>query len=288
MLLGILLVAAMAGLFWLDYQTQMAGIWLLPLGVVLAILATEEILAFMGAAGLHPAPAAVYAGNLLVVTDNWFPLVFSHIRPDRAVAGVAWPLAALALAVILVFLAEIRRYEKPGGVTGNIAAAIFVLVYVGLMLSFAIQMRISWGLGALVSMLLVVKMGDIGAYAVGRLIGRHKMSPRISPGKTIEGGVGAMVFSCGTAWVAGVWIAGAAVPSSASGGTPWWGWLAYGLLVGAAGMVGDLAESLLKRDVGRKDSSTWLPGFGGVLDIVDSVLLAAPVAWICWLLGLVG
>jgi phosphatidate cytidylyltransferase len=136
-------------------------------------------------------------------------------------------------------------------------------------------------------MLLVVKMGDIGAYAVGRLIGRHKMSPRISPGKTIEGGVGAMVFSCGTAWVAGVWI----VPAMTSSPTPAgsvWRWLAYGLLVGAAGMVGDLAESLLKRDVGRKDSSTWLPGFGGVLDIVVSVLLAASVAWICWLLGLVG
>jgi phosphatidate cytidylyltransferase len=64
--------------------------------------------------------------------------------------------------------------------------------------------------------------------------------------------------------------------------------LAYGLLVGAAGIIGDLAESLLKRDVGRKDSSTWLPGFGGVLDMVDSVLIAAPVAWACWLLGLVG
>ena len=70
--------------------------------------------------------------------------------------------------------------------------------------------------------------------------------------------------------------------------SPWWGWIAFGLLVGGAGMVGDLAESLLKRDVGRKDSSTWMPGFGGVLDVLDSLLLSAPVAWACWAFGLVG
>ena len=61
-----------------------------------------------------------------------------------------------------------------------------------------------------------------------------------------------------------------------------WGWLPFGLLMGLAGMVGDLAESLLKRDVGVKDSSRWMPGFGGVLDIVDSLLFTAPVAWLCW------
>jgi phosphatidate cytidylyltransferase len=69
---------------------------------------------------------------------------------------------------------------------------------------------------------------------------------------------------------------------------PAWGWLAYGLIVGVAGMLGDLAESLIKRDLGRKDSSDWMPGFGGVLDVLDSILFAAPVAYLCWALGLVG
>ena len=69
---------------------------------------------------------------------------------------------------------------------------------------------------------------------------------------------------------------------------PWWGWILFGLLVGTVGLMGDLAESMLKRDVGRKDSSTWLPGLGGVLDVLDSILLAAPFAWACWALGLVG
>ncbi len=66
------------------------------------------------------------------------------------------------------------------------------------------------------------------------------------------------------------------------------GWIIFGLLMGCVGMLGDLAESLLKRDVGCKDSSAWMPGFGGVLDILDSLLLSAPIAWLCWSLGIVG
>jgi phosphatidate cytidylyltransferase len=108
------------------------------------------------------------------------------------------------------------------------------------------------------------------------------MAPLISPGKTIEGAVGALATACLAAWIMICHV----LPLSKPG--PWWGWIAFGLLVGAAGILGDLAESLLKRDAGRKDSSTWLPGFGGVLDIIDSLLLSAPVAWFCWASGLVG
>lgn len=113
------------------------------------------------------------------------------------------------------------------------------------------------------------------------------MAPLLSPGKTIEGAAGALVFSCLGSWLTFHWLPG--LPMNATlQGSPWWGWIAFGLLVGAAGMVGDLFESLLKRDVGCKDSSTWVPGFGGVLDIVDSLLLSAPVACFFWESGLVG
>ena len=150
------------------------------------------------------------------------------------------------------------------------------------------NVRLVYGIGALLSWIIVVKMGDTGAYAVGRLIGRHKMAPSISPGKTIEGALGALVFACLGSWLTFRWI----VPLFAAEGSPapalWYGWLLFGVLVGGAGILGDLAESLLKRDVGVKDSSTWMPGFGGVLDILDSLLLSAPVAWFCWAFGLVG
>jgi len=157
---------------------------------------------------------------------------------------------------------------------------------VGVLFSFLIQLRLMWGIGALASLIIVVKMGDTGAYTVGRLIGRRKMAPVLSPGKTIEGAVGALAFACFGAYAAFQWL----VPALATGeghASTAWGWLPFGLLVGLTGLFGDLAESLIKRDAGCKDSSRWLPGFGGVLDIFDSILFAAPVAWLCWAMGLV-
>ncbi|HBO45263.1 MAG TPA: CDP-archaeol synthase [Planctomycetaceae bacterium] len=175
------------------------------------------------------------------------------------------------------------------------------MVYVGLMLAFVVRMRLGWGVGAVASLIIVVKMGDTGAYTVGRLFGRHKLAPVLSPGKTIEGAAGAIVFATVGAWVSFAWLVpamaqGSAVSTATAATTGMaattagigWGWLVYGPLVGMAGLLGDLAESLLKRDAGRKDSSTWMPGFGGVLDILDSILLGAPVAYVLWASGVVG
>jgi phosphatidate cytidylyltransferase len=128
-------------------------------------------------------------------------------------------------------------------------------------------------------------MSDVGAYTVGRLIGRHKMAPVLSPGKTWEGVAGGLGFSCLGAWVTFTWLVPAMTGEAPTPAA--WRWIVYGLLVGGTGIVGDLAESLIKRDVGRKDSSTWMPGFGGVLDLLDSILIAAPIAYLCWALGLV-
>jgi phosphatidate cytidylyltransferase len=131
-------------------------------------------------------------------------------------------------------------------------------------------------------------MGDIGAFTVGKICGRTKLAPRLSPGKTIEGAIGGLVFACFGSWVALAVIAPLIAPLPSGWVPPGRGWLIYGVAVGATGMVGDLAESLIKRDMGTKDSSLWLPGFGGVLDLLDSVLLAAPVAYLFWSLRLVG
>ena len=207
--------------------------------------------------------------------------------------------------------------EQPGGTLAKIAVGVFSLVYIGLMFTFAVQIRLFWGVGAIAAWIISVKMGDIGAYTVGRLFGRNKMSPTISPGKTVEGAMGALLFALIGSWISfrGVsiplfsrWISlhGVSLPWFSG----WWvpfrgivqlappyvetmpglpsGWLIFGLLMGSVGMLGDLAESLLKRDVGCKDSSAWMPGFGGVLDILDSLLLTAPIAWLCWSLGIVG
>jgi phosphatidate cytidylyltransferase len=192
--------------------------------------------------------------------------------------------------VILVFVGEMRRYKQPGGVTANLGGAVLAIGYIGLLLSFAVRLRLGWGIGALASLVIVAKFGDTGAYFVGRLLGRHKMSPVLSPKKTVEGAVGALVFSLAASWATFQWLvpATAACPADPTCGRPWWGWVTFAMWVGVAGIVGDLAESLIKRDTGAKDSGHWLPGLGGVLDLLDSVLLAAPVAYGCWSLVIVG
>ena len=122
----------------------------------------------------------------------------------------------------------------------------------------------------------VPKFNDIGAFFTGTFLGRHKMTPVLSPKKTWEGFAGGLVASVLTA--VGLSFAGPVF----AGGIP--EAVAFGLVVGAVGVLGDLAESLIKRDGSQKDASQVVPGFGGVLDVVDSVLFAAPVAylWLRW------
>ena len=189
-------------------------------------------------------------------------------------------LLAIAAGVLIAFVGEMLRFKLPGGHLINLTGAVFAIVYVGLLGSFLVMLRIAYGVPALVSMIIVAKLCDVGAYTVGRLIGRHKMAPSLSPGKTIEGAVGGIAFA-----ILGAWLSVAVLFPLATGEpsqTTWVGVVVYGLAVGLAGMLGDLAESLIKRDVMRKDSGTNVPGFGGFLDIYDSLLLAAPVAFGLW------
>lgn len=299
--LGLAFVAAVAALCWGDHLVYQAmgvrGIALFPLLVTLVVLASHEVLQLAAAGGMRPVPWVVYCGNLLVVTFCWLAplcLTFDAKLPDdshylallSSAVATNGTLIALTAGVILAFTAEMYRFKRPGGVTANVAAAVLAIVYVGLLFSFMVRLLLGWGLVGLLSLLIVVKMGDTGAYAVGRLIGRNKMAPELSPGKTIEGAFGAVVFACVGSWVTFHWLLPATAPGDARFG-PWWGWILFGLVVGITGMVGDLAESLIKRDVELKDSSNWVPGFGGVLDILDSPLMAAPVAYACWAFGLV-
>lgn len=271
LILGTIFIAILIALGWLDAHMQRSGVFLIPLAALVALIATQEMLALAAAGSYRPVRWPVYVGNLALVLVN-----FLH-------AGQEFLLPILGGFLFVAFVCEIFRYRgresspQPGTILGNLAIATFALCYVGLMLALVVRLRLEHGIGALASLLVVVKFGDIGAYTVGRLIGRHKLAPYLSPGKTIEGGVGAILFSLLGAWLTLQFLCA----PHAEPAQPFL-WIPYGILVGVAGMLGDLAESLLKRDAGVKDSSTWLPGFGGVLDMADSVLLAAPVALILW------
>jgi phosphatidate cytidylyltransferase len=293
LVLGTLIIAALAGLCWLDHLASLPGTWLMPLAVVFVIFAAAEVTQLMAAAGAQPRAWAVYCGNVLILLSNWIPLILAkwnlwpwpgegRLSWQQATALVSWPFVALTICTLLLFVNEMRLFQRPGRAIANMAASAFALIYLGLLVSFLVQLRLVWGIGALVSLIIVVKMGDTGAYLVGRLMGRHKMTPIISPGKTWEGAVGAIFFACLGAWLSWHFLLPSMnVTGSAPGSA--WSWIPYGILVAIAGIFGDLAESLLKRDAGCKDSSAWMPGFGGVLDVLDSLLFAAPVGWAFWI-----
>jgi phosphatidate cytidylyltransferase len=283
LILGAVLIAAFALLCWLDYhQTAGApgGAWLFPIAVILSVLASQEILGLLRAGGHRPIGWIVYLGNFLIVLSNGAPMFWPNWATSTAIDRIGWPLSAFTLSCIVAFIGEMYRYEKPARVTSDLAVTIFALVYVGIFFTFVVLLS---KLLQLLSLITVVKMGDTGAYTVGRLIGRHKMTPILSPKKTWEGAGGAALFAVIGAWA----VFNLLGPRLDSPQIVFWRVALFGLIVGAAGLLGDLAESMLKRDAGRKDSSTWMPGFGGVLDVLDSILFAAPIAYICWASGLI-
>jgi len=288
LLLGIAIVATLAALCWLDFHAARPGAWLLPLALLLLVAAGDEVLAFAAACGIRAARGTVAAGMVLIGLANYG----AHAWGDPAAIGpFGWITAALVLSFLLLTGVELARYRTSGRTLLQLAVGALSLLYVGLLMSFIIQLRFvaapGAGLGALVSLIAVVKMADIGAYVVGRLVGRRKLAPLLSPGKTLEGVLGGLLFGVAGAAIVFCWLLPLMSGATAGARAPW-RWLLFAMLVSLAGLLGDLAESLLKRDAGQKDSSAWLPGFGGVLDVLDSLLVAAPVAYFCWRLGLVG
>jgi phosphatidate cytidylyltransferase len=290
------IIGTLSSLMWLDYRLiffGVAGVWLLPVLFAVSLLATEEVISLLRVQNHDPRACIVYVGNLLLPLAASWPILrqLLHITHGWNFVASASVLTTLGILTLVVFVGEMARYEKPGTAIVNAALSIFTLVYVGVCISFWAPLRLFHGNGigmtALFSMLFIVKMADTGAFVCGKCFGRHKMMPVLSPGKTWEGAIGGIAVACLASWA----FFQFAAPAIA--GTNWrppiaLATVAFGAILAVAGMIGDLAESLLKRDMQRKDSSTWLPGLGGVLDIIDAPLIAGPIAWLCWNLGLLG
>jgi phosphatidate cytidylyltransferase len=177
-----------------------------------------------------------------------------------------WELLFIVLALFFLILMQFKRRDN-SGVIVDISTTLFGILYVSWFFSFLIKIRyLPGGLGYLASLLLITKLGDIGAYLVGNRWGKKLLIPRISPHKTIEGALGGLFFSI---------LGGLACKQFLPFG--------YGQLLiisaslGLLGQLGDLSESLLKRDCQVKDSGNVFPGMGGVLDEIDSLLFTAPV-----------
>jgi phosphatidate cytidylyltransferase len=287
-LVGLLVAGGFAALCWADATRAAAaapGWWLAPLAVAIAAGGAAEVVRMAADRGLPLRPLLVpVAAALLALV----PLGAAWLGPaaaDPELPAAVWLAPATAGVLILLSVAEIATYLPAAGALARLTAGFATVAAIGLPLALVLDLRVrsaAWGVPVLLplaSMLAVVKGGDIAAYLVGSRVGRRRMAPALSPGKTWEGAAASLAASLAVAW--GVLEAA----GWAGERQPWGGWLVYGLVLGVAGMLGDLAESLVKRELGAKDSGRSLGALGGFLDLADAVLFAAPLAWMLWMLG---
>ncbi|HJZ58822.1 MAG TPA: phosphatidate cytidylyltransferase [Gemmataceae bacterium] len=227
---------------------------------------------------VRPNEPLTLAFVVLIALCNWLPAVRSVVAIPAGLDALYLIGAAVVVGMVAAFLREMWNFTGPNRCTERVALAAFILLYLGVLPSFFAQIRWlgdSLSTWALALAVFVPKGNDIGAYftgkfLTGRVLGRHHMTPLLSPKKTWQGAVGGMLASVVVA--VGINQFGSVIPGG------WVGAIGFGLTVGLAGVLGDLAESLIKRDLETKDAATSIPGFGGVLDVVDSLLFAAPVA----------
>lgn len=199
------------------------------------------------------------------------------------VGFVREPITPPAVGVLVILGASIWLRGVEGKPLSASAVTVFGILYTGGMLSFAYPLRYLQyamdarsGAAVIAFPVLLTWASDIGAYFVGRAIGGRKLIPSVSPGKTVAGAVGGLVFTIIVAWA----LARFALPPLSSLSLTVLGAVVFGALVSIAAQVGDLAESLLKREAGVKDSSRIIPGHGGVLDRFDSLLFVLPISYL--------
>ena len=182
----------------------------------------------------------------------------------------------VATIMLLCWMVLSGQVEKSIGRAGAFA---FGLVYIPVMLGFLGGLRVRWGVPGVVTVLAVCKLTDIGAYYAGTFIGGPRLAPRVSPRKTWAGAIGgttaAVVMSLA---LSAIHLSPLSLPIAAL----------YGLMLGPVAVLGDLAESLMKRQAGVKDSGNLLHGYGGVLDIIDDVLFAVPFSYLFFAVALAG
>lgn len=268
-----------------------APVWLLTIvAAAVALITIHEFLKLTESYGVEPLPLPTY-----LFTALFFLVVALSAEGETPLPFTGKFLVMVGFAAAIapfIFLTRAMRGENLRAGYPAAAASVFAFTYIALPMGMLVQLR-EQAAGAIyvLYLLLVVWAGDIFAYFVGKSIGRHRMSPRISPKKTWEGAAASVIASVAVAWL----LFGHAEPISSA-------LLHAGLITRAGGMygleipdlgpivvltivlniaaqLGDLVESLIKRGAGVKDSGAILPGHGGMLDRIDALLFAAPVLW---------
>lgn len=311
-----LAVADVAVAYYLNFDGKLGDLIrrgsVIPIGCTLiALLGAIEMSRIFDRIGARPHKTFAYVMIALMMLSPWLSAAGLLGQQSAELEGLYWQVIWMLAAVVGTGVLTVLR-RTPEGTTATVGATLIMIFCLGFLLSFAVQIRCGrdtpgthgvWLEGAwlLAITVLVIKSGDIGAYFVGSLFGRHKLIPSISGKKTIEGAVGGLL----AAGLVAVAISGASSLADA-------GWIPdtsrlalvarmttrsfgqlcelgytpavlpaaiFGVCVAAAGQFGDLFESCFKREAGVKDSGHLIPQFGGILDLIDSPMLAVPVAW---------
>jgi phosphatidate cytidylyltransferase len=246
-------------------------------GVVLGAIVLSSLF-FWRPAFLGVLLAAVAVGTwemTRAVAQRAHPPTIPLLAGGPVMAGLGWygGADALALGLLATLLAMLvwRLGDGPAGYQRDLTVGVLIAVYVPFLASFAALLaRSDDGDVRVLVTLLAVVLSDTGGYVTGVFFGKHPMAPSVSPKKSWEGFVGSLV------WTA---IGSAVALHFLIDGAGWWQGAIFGLAVSGASVLGDLGESLIKRDLGVKDMSNLLPGHGGLMDRLDSILLAAPTAY---------
>ena len=276
----------------------LVGVIAAPLGVLVVFSggwALAALLAILSALGAWEYFRIARASGLTPLEDVGIPLagvvpLFVHARYLQL---YELPLSGMALAVLGILTLALFVRGVEGRPLGAAASTVFGVLYTGGMLSFGYAIRyhpyviesvrvplgglaVTAGGLLLLLPLLLTWASDIGAYFVGRAFGKRKLMPSVSPGKTVAGAVGGLLATMLVGWLYARFVLTPSTQLAFVRG----GILVFAILVSIAAQIGDLAESLLKREAGVKDSSHIIPGHGGILDRFDSLLFVLPVSYV--------
>ena len=238
-------------------------VWFLPPIGTLVLAAVAAVLAFVEYAGIAETLGARVPRLIGAV---------AVVGTCVVVGGVAVPLELICLSALLVIGTLAVAAGRPGpDVLLNVGASLLPLLYIGLPLGALAAVRLIGGREAVLLLMATIVISDSAQYYTGRMFGKRPLAPAISPKKTVEGAIGGIVFGTAAMFAGGLRVFPTAGPLML---------LLVSATVVGMGIVGDLFESLLKRSAGVKDSSSLIPGHGGVLDRIDSWLFAGPVYYV--------
>ena len=239
---------------------QLPPVYFTALVLVAAAVGQYEFYRMAQARGFHPQRALGTALGVLIVIWSYHPLL-----PDQE------HFLVLSGSLLLIMVARLFSSRPVDGALEDVATTFLGVFYVAMLFAFQVVIRTGVnGKQWLVFLYFIIWASDIGAYSIGIPFGRHRLYEKVSPKKSIEGLVGALVASAGMALLCRIWFMPAIGTAEA---------IEIALVLSAVGTIGDLAESLFKRAVGVKDSGGIIPGHGGILDRMDSMLFAAPVLY---------